>query len=90
MYESLFYMSEYRGKNFLFDLYLRIFGYPIYVRRIESRAIFRLVGDLEGQVVLDLGCGDGFLSIPRMRGELCSDDVKSCHSVSMLGNAGFQ
>jgi ubiquinone/menaquinone biosynthesis C-methylase UbiE len=64
MYESLFYMSEYRGKNILFDLYLRIFGYPIYVRRIEARAIFRLVGNIEGQMVLDLGCGDGFLSIP--------------------------
>ena len=44
MYESLFYMSEYRGKNFLFDLYLRIFGYPIYVRRIRIRCDLQISG----------------------------------------------
>ena len=63
-FESLFYMPEYKDRNLLFDLFLRVFGYPIYIRRLEARSIFRMVGNIDGQMVLDLGCGDGFLSIP--------------------------
>ena len=64
MCESLLYMPEYKGKIWLFDLFLRIFGYPIYIRQLEARSIFKMLGDIQGKKVLDLGCGDGFLSIP--------------------------
>jgi|GEM_PF-5906872 len=64
MFESLYYVPDYRGRNVLFDLFLRIWGYPIYIRRLEARSIFRMLGDIRGKTVLDLGCGDGFLSIP--------------------------
>ena len=64
MFESLLYMPEYKGEIWLFDFFLRIFGYPIYIRQLEARSIFRMLGVIKGKTVLDLGCGDGFMTIP--------------------------
>ena len=61
--ESLTYVPDYQNKNALINWSLKIFGYPVYIRRLEARLIFQMLGDVHRALILDLGCGDGFLSL---------------------------
>ncbi|MEE9176052.1 MAG: class I SAM-dependent methyltransferase [Thermodesulfobacteriota bacterium] len=56
---SFGYIPDYKGKSFLKDLYLRIFGYPYPPRRNEARLVFKLLEPKKNERVLALGCGEG-------------------------------
>jgi ubiquinone/menaquinone biosynthesis C-methylase UbiE len=56
---SFGYAPDYKGKFFLKDLYLRIFGYPYPPRRNEARLVFKSLKPQKEEMILDLGSGDG-------------------------------
>jgi len=45
------------------DLYLSVFGLPVLQRRVEARLVFRWLGKVEGQRILDVACGDGIFCL---------------------------
>lgn len=53
------YIPDYRGKSFLKDGYLKIFGYPYPPRRNEAAIVLKFLAPQKSEKILDIGCGDG-------------------------------
>lgn len=53
------YIPDYRGKSFIKNIYLKIFGYPYPPRRNEAAIVFKFLEPKKDEKILDIGCGDG-------------------------------
>lgn len=44
------------------DIILKVFGHPSLIRRIQAPVLMRMLEPKKGELILDAGCGGGFLS----------------------------
>ena len=53
------YIPDYKGKSWIKDAYLKIFGYPYPPRRNEEALVLKFLNPQKKEKILDIGCGDG-------------------------------
>jgi len=56
---SFGYTTDYKGRSFVKDIYLKLLGYPYPPRRNEAALVFKFLNPKKNEKILDIGCGDG-------------------------------
>jgi ubiquinone/menaquinone biosynthesis C-methylase UbiE len=67
------------------DLYLRVLGMPFYQRRAEARTVSPLLADVNGERILDIGCGDGLFAIELAKKGAVVDEIDLCEEALERG-----